>query len=316
MADEKKSEGKTETKPAGLLSHPDPFVEIVSWGIFLLIVVYFLNSIFTFVQNSPLLSLDWNKINSQSILFSHARPVSSLENPIGTKVLNTRDSSLYDSPAGKEIGQHKIGSRGKILKGPVIVGGEKWWYVDYEDGEDGWVRENDIAVLESEPNFLERFLIWFLSHLWKISLIIIIITLLFILGVIYFSLKLSKIRAEQKALLYPVLEKSIEKEVNPKWQRILDAVESLNESDWRQAIIEGDIMLNEVLNNLALPGDTMSAKLKSVDKSDFLTLDKAWEAHKIRNQIAHDGASFALTQREARRVVELYRSIFEEFKII
>jgi len=75
-------------------------------------------------------------------------------------------------------------------------------------------------------------------------------------------------------------------------------------------------MLGEVLDNLSLPGETIGDKLKAVERSDFTTVDLAWEAHKIRNQIAHEGSSFLLNQRETKRILSLYQAVFEEFHII
>lgn len=101
-----------------------------------------------------------------------------------------------------------------------------------------------------------------------------------------------------------------------RWKMILEHVESEHPSDWRLAIIEADIMLAELLDILQLHGDTMGDKLKAVEKSDFLTIDEAWEAHKIRNRLAHEGSEFLINQREARRVIGLYQKVFEEFEMI
>ena len=124
-----------------------------------------------------------------------------------------------------------------------------------------------------------------------------------------------KLRTKERKLLYPESFSTTE-EINPHWERILSHIESMNENDWRLAILEADIMLSGLLDNLGLPGDTIGDKLKAVEKSDFLSVDRAWEAHKIRNLIAHEGISFSLNQREARRVIELYRIVFEEFQMI
>ena len=104
--------------------------------------------------------------------------------------------------------------------------------------------------------------------------------------------------------------------VKIKWQKILERSESENSSDWRLAIIEADIMLDDLLRQLQLPGDTMGDKLKAVEKSDFNTIESAWEAHKIRNMIAHDGSDFLVSQREIRRVISLYEAVFKEFHLI
>jgi hypothetical protein len=87
-------------------------------------------------------------------------------------------------------------------------------------------------------------------------------------------------------------------------------------SDWKFAIIEADIMLDEMLTTMGYKGDTVGEKLKQVERSDFSTVEKAWEAHKVRNQIAHEGSAFSITKPEAVRVIELYKDVFEEFFII
>lgn len=110
---------------------------------------------------------------------------------------------------------------------------------------------------------------------------------------------------------------SDEKEmVNPKWQLVEKHINSLNQSDWKLAILEADIMLAELLESMALPGDSVGEKLKAVEKSDFDSIEEAWEAHKIRNAIAHEGSDFLITEREAKRVISLFKKVFDEFEII
>lgn len=103
---------------------------------------------------------------------------------------------------------------------------------------------------------------------------------------------------------------------NKRWEKILEHVNSENQSDWRLAILEGDIILEEMLQKMGYRGDTVGDKLKAVEKSDFLTIDKAWEAHRVRNAIAHESGNFQITNREARRVVSLYEEVFKEFHYI
>ena len=105
-------------------------------------------------------------------------------------------------------------------------------------------------------------------------------------------------------------------EGNPKWKQIMEFASSGNPNDWRQAVIEADIMLGELLTFLGYQGEGIGEQLKAVERGDFPTLDLAWDAHKVRNQIAHEGSDFLLTQREADRVIDLYRRVFESFKFI
>lgn len=105
-------------------------------------------------------------------------------------------------------------------------------------------------------------------------------------------------------------------EGNKKWEHVLKLINSDNPSDWRLAIIEADIMLDEALRAQQYHGETVGDMLKAVEPSDMLTLDAAWEAHKIRNRIAHAGTDFDLNAREAKRVITLFESVFKEFEII
>lgn len=103
---------------------------------------------------------------------------------------------------------------------------------------------------------------------------------------------------------------------NEKWLDIESKINSANPGDWRLAILEADIVLFEMLDQMGLPGASLGEKLKAADTSFFSTINEAWQAHKIRNVIAHEGASYQLSYNEAKRAIDLYRRVFEEFYFI
>lgn len=105
-------------------------------------------------------------------------------------------------------------------------------------------------------------------------------------------------------------------EVNPKWLKVLEHIRSDSAADWKLAILEADIMLDAMLEKMGYPGQTIGEKLKLVEKSDFDTIDYAWEAHKIRNSIAHEGSDFVVTKEEAERVITMFERVFKEFRYI
>lgn len=144
------------------------------------------------------------------------------------------------------------------------------------------------------------------------------ISLLLLAAIVYAKINLKKILHE--------LERKREEEIhararrreskNPRWEHVVGLVSSASESDWRQAIIEADVLLGEMLESLGIPGESIGEKLKNVSRDHFTTLDLAWEAHKVRNEIAHQGQNFALTEREAAATVDLFRRVFDEFGFI
>lgn len=143
------------------------------------------------------------------------------------------------------------------------------------------------------------------------------------IGTFAFNKKADAIWRVEKAKMYPENIPAISLDSEPaqnekmgRWQKIVKLSESENQSDWRLSIIEADIMLDELLEKLQLPGDTMGEKLKAVEPSDFTTIESAWEAHKARNMIAHEGSDFLINQREIRRIISLYEAVFKEFYLI
>ena len=108
-------------------------------------------------------------------------------------------------------------------------------------------------------------------------------------------------------------EENTDSDLGKRWDNVLKHSQSGNENDWRQAIIEADIILDELVTKLGYKGEGLGEKLKRAVKGDFKSLDQAWEAHKVRNMIAHSGSDFSLNQVEVNRVINLYRQVFEEF---
>ncbi len=173
------------------------------------------------------------------------------------------------------------------------------------------------------------FLLAMLDFLRPVS---VILSLLFLTGIIYCTIRIRTILHEQEEKMHAKHHAGEhghepshgEKHSgahdagvpNKRWEKIVAHINSGNAGDWRLAILECDIILDEMLTKMGYRGETLSDKLKAVEKSDFLAIDKAWEAHRVRNAIAHEGSNFQITDREAKRVVGLYEEAFKEFHFI
>ena len=181
------------------------------------------------------------------------------------------------------------------------------------------------AVTTVNPDFLSR-AYWvetFGDMLPLLKIVSFILSVIFLVGALHLTRKINMLRAEEKKLLYPkgmkesaTMDSEPEKITNQKWEKVLKYGNSESPSDWKLAILEADIMLEEILEKMGYHGETMSERLKQVEKSDFTTIDLAWEAHKVRNAIAHEGGDYVLNERETRRVIDLYKQVFEEFYYI
>lgn len=99
---------------------------------------------------------------------------------------------------------------------------------------------------------------------------------------------------------------------NTRWDHIQELIHSGVPGNWRLAIIEADSVLDGILKERDLPGDTIAEKLKSFAPGDLATLQSAWEAHLLRNKIAHEGSSFELTERDAKKAINQFEVVFRE----
>ncbi len=146
--------------------------------------------------------------------------------------------------------------------------------------------------------------------------------LLFIIGIMLSLHGIHTVRRREHEIYNKRIETAYDEvtEADPetvnKWQKIVALVESDNESDWRQSIIEADIILGILLTKMGYRGETIGEQMSRVEPGDFKTLAKASEAHHVRNRIAHDGTDYPLNQTEARHVISLFKDVFQEFNYI
>ena len=183
------------------------------------------------------------------------------------------------------------------------------------------------------PHYLEQIAVYLTSnfpdifHNTKTTIGLIMgfsipVCLLFIIGIILSLHGLHTVRAREEEIYNKRIEMAYDEvtkgdpELAHKWDKILTLVESDNESDWRQSIIEADIILGELLTKMGYRGETIGEQMSRVEKGDFKTLAQAGEAPHVRNRLAHDGSDYPLSQHEARRVIGLFREVFEEFFFI
>ncbi|OHA18048.1 MAG: hypothetical protein A2836_03610 [Candidatus Taylorbacteria bacterium RIFCSPHIGHO2_01_FULL_45_63] len=227
----------------------------------------------------------------------------------GHRVVSKNETAIYGTPGGADSKSQRKDVEGTIVRGPVYFNGERYWYVDFDSGPDGWVTEKDI-LLKNDVTIFTR-ITSFLKFIGTA------IALVFLTGAVYAFIRLRDLNTAERPKYSVDKPKEIPKEdqVDPRWERIINHLNSENPNDWRLAILEADIILDGMLQSMGYHGDTIGERLKSVEESDFTAINLAWEAHKVRNLIAHQGSDYLITQREAKRVISLYRQVFEEFHL-
>lgn len=160
-----------------------------------------------------------------------------------------------------------------------------------------------------------------LQSIWAVySAIALFISAILIIGIIYVYIRINQLDEimaenllEQERMWHELHDGHVE---NERWQSAQKHLASDNPNDWKLAIIEADVLLDRMLEKAGYAGSTIGDKLRGASARSFATLDDAWQAHRVRNQIAHGGADFVLTQKVAKETLILYERVFKEFDYI
>jgi hypothetical protein len=273
---------------------------------------------------------------------------------VGDKIMNKGEVIVRSEPAGQILGTQLKRASGKILEGPVSRFDKQWVRVDYKNAPDGWVWKGGLTgnvfwytvfnIIPITLGLLRPFFI-FLGIIALVLIILIIFKAL--------DLRRTNKKKDQYVQEHEIRSKHAEHQEavdsaadelddddskiseieignlptgddvpetsnvsNRRWSNIQSLINSHSVNDWKQAILEADVILDDMLTKMTYKGAGVGEKLKQVEKSDFVTLNNAWEAHKIRNRVAHADSNYVLSRDDAEKAIENYRKVFEEFYFI
>ena len=145
---------------------------------------------------------------------------------------------------------------------------------------------------------------------------IIIIILIYVIIYSHIRGKEEDKKFADRLKVYIPRDKAMAPSKSTQWQKIVSESESIKESGRRLAIIEADVMLEEMLEEKGFIGDTLGEKLKNASPAHFRTVQAAWKGHLDRNKIAHEGSKFELSYAETKEALTHFERSFREFDYI
>ncbi len=152
-----------------------------------------------------------------------------------------------------------------------------------------------------------------LIYWWKF--LAVIVSALSICGIIYAVIKANKIFQAMHVFDEPK-SAPLEKNKNQEdWDKILAGGKSENENDRKQAVISADSLIDKIFAMAGYSGETLSEKLKNIKPADLDSLDALWEAHKIRNRIAHE-PDYQLSKEDSERALTNFEKALKELEYI
>lgn len=154
----------------------------------------------------------------------------------------------------------------------------------------------------------QNFIAAYLSHLGVLEFIGLIIFLVIVAGIVYFVIETGWWTLRVERFHEIVLQSNIsKKDAQTSWNAIEDHFYRGTENDLKVAILEADKLLNDALRDAGIMGIQLGDRLKKANERQIPNLNDLWQAHKLRNQIAHE-PNFRLKRDLAERALKIYEN--------
>lgn len=156
----------------------------------------------------------------------------------------------------------------------------------------------------------------YFSNLDLLKVISVLISALFVAGVVYFAIKTGWAAVRIDRVEDVFLKNDMPKKRSIKaWQNIKKHFFAGSDADLKLAIFEADKVLDEVLRLAGFPGETLGDKLKNIKQEKLPNIQDVWEAHKLRNRLAHE-TDFKLNRDIAERALTIYEQTFRDLGLL
>jgi hypothetical protein len=99
-----------------------------------------------------------------------------------------------------------------------------------------------------------------------------------------------------------------------RWLAIEQSLVRNNEASYHLAVMNGDKLVDSAMRDLGMGGKTMGDRLK-LAKNRFSDRNSIWEAHKLRNKIAHE-ADVRVSYDQARRALAGFKRALKDLGAI
>lgn len=158
-----------------------------------------------------------------------------------------------------------------------------------------------------------------------LALIIILVSLAGIVFVGFRSVKLrrryreKKMRAEvspnNEQVVTDQMITALRDATTRRWRMLIERLGTEAQKDFKTAIIEADGLVDAALRAYEFPGESMGERMQTVTRERLPSINDLWQAHKVRNAIAHD-PHYNVSPREGHDIMRIYKKILEELGVL
>jgi len=142
-----------------------------------------------------------------------------------------------------------------------------------------------------------------------VSVALVIGTIILIIKTGWFSLRVDRVR---DVILKTDMPK---KRANDACAAVQKHFFAGNINDLKVAVMSADNILNDALQYAGIRGVNLGERLKHLQRGQMPNLEDVWDAHKLRNEIAHE-TSFALKRDMAERALDAYKIALKNLGVL
>jgi len=139
----------------------------------------------------------------------------------------------------------------------------------------------------------------------------ILVTIAIAIGIVMLIIKTNWLKSRVTRWRNVILHSDIPKQqAKRSWKDVERHFFAGDENDLKIAIIEADRTLDNALRDAGIFGASLGERLKKVKPAQLPNIEDVWQAHKLRNRIAHEG-DLAVKRDIAERALTVYREALE-----
>ena len=161
----------------------------------------------------------------------------------------------------------------------------------------------------------QNFVTAYFSNLGMLEFFGLLVALAFFAGIIYIAIETGWVSLRTERFRHIILQSDISKKnAQESWAQIEKHFYRGGESDLKVAVLEADKLLNDALREAGIMGIQLGDRLKKANPGQIPNLNELWQAHKLRNQIAHE-PNFKLKRDLAEKVLNIYETALKNLGI-
>ena len=170
-------------------------------------------------------------------------------------------------------------------------------------------------MVEHIATTIAHIIVWFIQHFWVVQSIATVVSVLLLVGIIYYIIKLDYFGDKReygvKAVNYASATKKAQKK---EWDKVLNDIKSANPALWKEAFERADELLAETFRAAGYKGFNAEQVLTYIYEEQVPGIEELKkERQTLTTLLAQEG--FVPERNQVKKVLRVYREVLKNFGI-